>query len=522
MVNNRMYQKIQAYKAQGLFKSEIARKLKRDPWTVAKYYDMSDSKYLKYQLSHKYRNKVFDSLKESIIEVYRENEFEKLSMSAVFDYLEEKKGEQLPGNEQTLRNYIRYLNDIGELVFKSKQRSYKQVPELPWGRQLQIDFGEYKMRGGLKLYIFASVLSASRYKYCAYQDKPFTTKDLIFHLLNCFDYLGGIPLELVIDQDSVMVVSENHGDIIYTGDFSSFIQEMDLQMYVCRKADPETKGKVENTVGFVKSNHLSVRDFESVEEAQQSVSRWLKRRANGKISQATKRIPAEVIEQERGHLRPVKNSIFRKDMIVGREERSVDKDCLISVGSSQYSVPAKYRNGEVDIYVTDSECFVFDRMMGSEIARHRLSLIPGSKITARTHFRSTGTATKELREEVETMFNLESWKRFVAANFKAYRRYVRDQCLEAQRWFTDSIEPESLNQALEFCLEHETYSMSNLADTYRYYKEFGETGEGGEDILKGLGPQLKEVAQYKKEIRVSKRDIGVYKSLVSIILAVCG
>ena len=61
--------------------------------------------------------------------------------------------------------------------------------------------------------------------------------------------------------------------------------------------------------------------------------------------------------------------------------------------------------------------------------------------------------------------------------------------------------------------------MSNLADTYRYYKERGETGE---DILKGLGPQLKQVARYKKDIRVSKRDIGVYKSLVSIIVAVCG
>jgi len=63
--------------------------------------------------------------------------------------------------------------------------------------------------------------------------------------------------------------------------------------------------------------------------------------------------------------------------------------------------------------------------------------------------------------------------------------------------------------------------MTNLADTYRYYKKFGETGEGGEDILKGLGPRLKQVAQYKKDIRVSKRDISVYKSLVSIIVAVC-
>ena len=122
-----------------------------------------------------------------------------------------------------------------------------------------------------------------------------------------------------------MVVSENHGDIIYTGDFLHFIEEMNLRMYVCRKADPETKGKVENAVGFVKSNHLSVRDFESLEEAQVSLAQWLRRRANGKISQATRLIPAEVIEQERGHLRPLRNSIYRKDMIVGREARQADR-----------------------------------------------------------------------------------------------------------------------------------------------------------------------------------------------------
>ena len=519
MVDRRMYKKIQACKSQGLFRSEIARRLELDPGTVGKYYDMGEAEYTEYLRSHKYRDKVFDQSKQSIIDVYRENGFKKLSMSAVFDYLEEKQGEELAGNEQTLRNYIGYLRKSGQLVLKSGKRIYKKVSELALGRQLQIDFGEYTTRSGLKLYIFAAVLSASRYKYCAYQEHPFTTVDLIFHLLNCFDYLNGIPFEVVIDQDSVMVVSENHGDIIYTGDFSYFIEEMNLRMYVCRKADPETKGKVENTVGFVKSNHLSVRDFESLEEAQGSLARWLRRRANGKISQATGRIPADVIEEERGHLRPLKNSIYRKDMIVGREPRQADDRSLITVGLSKYSVPAEYKNREVDIYQTDTECFVFDQDSGVQIAQHRLSLIVGREITKREHFRTTGKTTEELREEVEKLFGLENWKRFVEACFKTYHRYVRDQCFEAKRRFGEGVDEELLDQALEFCLEHKTNSMTNLADTYQYYKGLTET-ETGEDILEQLSPQLKQVAQYKKDIRVSKRDIAVYKSLVSVILAV--
>ena len=519
MVDSRMYKKIQTCKSQGLFKAEIARMLELDPGTVAKYYDMGEAEYSEYLQSHKYRDKAFDRLRESIIDVYRENGFKKLSMSAVFDYLEEKKGEDLPGNEQTLRNYIGYLRKSGQLVLKNGKRIYKKVPELAFGKQLQIDFGEYTTPSGLKLYIFAAVLSASRYRYCAYQEHPFTTGDLIFHLLGCFDYLGGIPLEVVIDQDSVMVVSENHGDIIYTRDFLYFIEEMDLRMYVCRKADPETKGKVENAVGFVKGNHLSVRDFESLEQAQVSLAGWLRRRANGKISQATRLIPAEVIEQERVHLRPLKNSIYRKDMIVGREARQADDRSLIAVGLSKYSVPAEYRNREVDIYQTDTECFVFDQVSGVQIAQHGLSLIAGREITKREHFRTAGTTTEELREEVEKFFGLENWKRFVEACFKTYPRYVRDQCFDAKKRFSEGVDEQLLDRALEFCLEHKTNSMTNLADTYQYYKGLRETEEG-EDILGQLAPQLKQVAQYRKDIRVSKREIGVYKSLVSVVLGV--
>jgi len=196
-------------------------------------------------------------------------------------------------------------------------------------------------------------------------------------------------------------------------------------------------------------------------------------------------------------------------MLVGRDQRTVDKDCRISVGASHYSVPAQYREREVDIYLTDEEVFVFDRTTAVEIAQHRLSLIPGSKITKRTHARNTGKGTKEMREEVHRMFSLDTWKRFLQANFTTYRRYVRDQCLEAQRRFTDRIDVECLQQALQFCLEHETYSMSNLADTYRYYKDFGET-EGGEDILKHLGAATQKRSPSIKRIYVYQNEISVY------------
>ena len=99
-------------------------------------------------------------------------------MSSVYDYLEEVHGALL-GTEKTFRNYITYLGETNQLEFTERVRLYGKVPELPLGRQMQVDFGVHRTAGGLKLYLFCAVLAASRYKYVAFQARPFTTFDLI-------------------------------------------------------------------------------------------------------------------------------------------------------------------------------------------------------------------------------------------------------------------------------------------------------------------------------------------------------
>jgi len=53
-----------------------------------------------------------------------------------------------------------------------------------------------------------------------------------------------MPLELVFDQDHIVSVSENYGDIIYTYEFEKLRQECKLSIYLCRRSDPESKGNV--------------------------------------------------------------------------------------------------------------------------------------------------------------------------------------------------------------------------------------------------------------------------------------
>lgn len=508
MINNKMYKQIQNLKRKGYSRKEIVSQLEIDPKTVTKYSRMSEKEFKSYRKHHQFRDKVLAEYEKDILEIYKKNEFKRLNMSSVYDFLEERYG-KLPSTEKTLQNYIGYLVKVDKLRLNENIRTYAQVPPLPFGQQMQLDFGQYKYRSGLKLFIFAAVLSASRYKYIIFQDHPFKTKEVIHHLLSCFDYFGGLTQELVIDQDKLMVVSENAGDIIYTDDFRYFIQEQELRMYVCRPADPETKGKIENLIKYVKNNFLSIRDFKTIAETNASVLKWLRRRGNGKISQATQQIPALLIEYEREHLRPVRNSIFRKETLIGREERNVSEKARISVDACEYQLPFRYRRRSVEIYVTKQKLFVFDIYTGEQVTDYYLSLIPGKLICKRAYRREKEKTAKELKAFVTGMFAGENWKLFTYSNFKTFSRYVRDQCLEAKKYFMNKeIDPLILDKALEYCLENNTLSFANLNDTYTYFKREHEREE-----LKTPTLRL-DYQGHHEPLRVRARDLSVYREIL--------
>ena len=513
MVNNIMYQKIQNFKNKGMTKAEVARATGLNKRTVIKYYDMAGKKYLKHVEKLRYRSRGFEPYKPHIIEVYEKNGFKELNKAAVYDMLEEKHG-TLPGNERSLRGYISYLLETEQMELKKNGRIYYPVDELPYGKQLQADFGEYRTPSGLKIYIFAAVLSASRYKYCAFQDMPFTTLDVIGHFLDCFEFMGGIPEEIVIDQDKLLVVNENIGDIVYTKDFGHFKEEMGFKMYVCRKSDPESKGKIENLIGFIKQNFLSVRDFSEIGAARASMWKWLTRRANGKISQATLRIPGELIEEERRHLKPLRLSIYRKSVEGVLETRIPNERGLITVRGAKYPVPDDYRGREVGIYLTEEKLYICDSVSGDRIKEYNICLIPGGTVQDKHRPHRKEENLLELKRQFRDLFPFPGWQELVERNFEAYRRYFRDQYHAAVKISRGDTDLSSLERAIEYCLDNKTYSMSDLADTYRHFKGSPEVQKAGFRL--NLEAGLRNIPAEKRGIKVEKPDIRDYKRLAAV------
>ena len=517
MITMNVYKNIQKRKGRGENISEICRAIERSRNTVRKYYHMNPSEYLRYTERASERGKVFEPFQHEIVELYRLNQGDPIAVSSVFDVLEERHNE-LPGTERTLRNYIRSLLDEGAIALVCNYRSYRRVPELPYGRQLQVDFGVQNIGSGRKVYLFVAILSASRYRYVSQQDHPFTTDDVVQHLLNCFAFIGGRPEELVIDQDRLMVVSENQGDIIFTETFRQLREEQEFRVWVCRAGDPESKGKVENLVKFVKMNFFSARHFTDSEEITEPLMRWLTRRANGKISQATGRKPARMHEEEREHLRPLRVSVFEKDRELEREPRNVDAKGLIMVGANRYSVPAEYRNASVKIFTTNTDLFVFDAKSGAEVAEHRLSPLTGKTIEQKAHLSPSNVSTEHLYRQVLELSDLGEWKLFIDANTSRYKRYRREQYPALLRFFDEERDEAVLTDALMLLLEHGTVTATNLCDAYTYFR--GVTEEDQPEILGALTAGLKRIKRDYPQVTVEKRKIGYYASLISLLGAI--
>ena len=226
MITMKDYNIVQTGHRQGLTVSAIAVKYSKDRKTVRKYLRMDNDQFNQYLERMAERGKVFSVYKDEILEIYQKNqEGRTVYSSSVHDYLREKYGE-LPGSDRTLRNYLTYLKASGAIK-AGLCREYRPVEPLAYGKQAQVDFGVETTNIG-KAWFVVVVLSRSRYRYVAAQSRPFTSDDVIGHLLDAFEFFGGITEELVMDQDRTMIVAENLGDLTTTKAFAECFKSSEI------------------------------------------------------------------------------------------------------------------------------------------------------------------------------------------------------------------------------------------------------------------------------------------------------
>lgn len=504
-----MYTEIQQCRQQGLRKSQVAQALGLDVKTVTKYWLMPPDEFAFAISRGKFRAKRLDAYEAIILHWLQQ--FPQLSAAQIEDRLKER-APKVSFRERTIRRYVARLREKHHLPRPVEEpRQYVAVEELPPGLQLQLDFGETWVRPAhspqqIKLYCFAAVLSHSRHKYATWLDRPFTSEDLVRCLEDCFVFYGGTPCELVLDQDKLAIVSENHGDVIHTRAFEAFRQDRQLLVRLCRKQDPESKGKIESVVKYLKRHFAASRLYMNLRSWNQDTMDWLARTGNAKVHGTTRRVPAELFAAEQLHLRPLPPQLPRLDPV---HTLAVRKDNTVVYRGNRYSVPiGTYRAGrnlvvtffEGDLCLTDETRQV--------VASHPLCAGKGQLIQNSNHRRDHRCRIVELYE-----LTLASWgdtapvRQLLDGIQQQKPRYVRDQ-FQLLRTLAAQHDPGTLAQAVRYCLDRNLYSAVDIKDAAEWLGE--KTPAVTFAPAAPLPPHLRQTT--------AKRDPKVYAALATKVL----
>ncbi|MGO4890686.1 transposase, partial [Anaerobacillus sp. MEB173] len=393
---------------------------------------------------------------------------------------------------------------------------YEAVAEQPMGKQLQVDWGVTKQKTTkkkeVKLYFIAFVLAHSRYKYMEWQDRPFTTKDTIRCHENAFQFFGGRTEEIVYDQDNLIAVSENAGDLILTSEFQAYVRDCKFKVHLCRKADPESKGMIENVVKYIKGNFADSRVFKDIEDWNIRAIKWLERTGNHNVHNTTKKRPAEVFLVEKQHLLPVSPLLSNESIHTNSITRNVGKDNTIRFKSNRYSLPlgtfGSTKNNQVFIEIKGEypgTLIIRKQPDGEKIAEHQISNEKGKLIKNHNHGRDRSKGIEELKQNVISSFeNQGDANTFVDEICQRYNRYRRDQLT----LIFSVIKRDSalINQALSICIREKLFSANDFRDVVNYLKNSTPSIErAGESISASTSDH---------KFEVTTRSLNIYTSIL--------
>lgn len=470
-----MWYKIKELSAKGLNKSQISRELELDRGTVRKYLQMDEQTFSAWISQPKRMPKKLSEYYKYVKNLLESTPY--LSAAQVEDRLKESYQDLPEVNSKTVYNFVKSIREQHDIPkYKVKQeRVYEKLPEVDFGSEAQCDFGEYNMQTDsgrrVKVYFFVMVLSRSRYKYVYFQQCPFTSQTAVYAHELAFEYFQGIPKRIIYDQDRVFVKDENLGDFLLTDGFRSFCQQEGFEAVFCRKADPESKGKVENVVKYVKYNFLQGRQFTDQAALQQACIAWLSRTANTKIHSSTRKIPYQQWLIEQDYLLAYRSTPTKP--LQEFPAYKVRKDNTVAYKGNFYSLPlGTYQDNNSKVLLKNEgdhlQLLSLDQHL---LASHKIPLTKGGLVQNTDHHREK---SKSLREKhallLEALGNTETAGHYLEEVEKAKPRYYRDNITVILK-AVGQADQQSIQKTLQFCLAHQVLNGNQFVEVLDYHQQ---------------------------------------------------
>jgi transposase len=243
------------------------------------------------------------------------------------------------------------------------------------GDMLVFDWGEIG-----PLFVFCAVLAWSRFRFVYFADN-LRADTTMAALSQCMETIGGVPKTLLTDRMRCLKGGTVAGLVIPTPDYVRFVTHYGTRPDFCCGADPESKGIVENLVGYVKSDlmipeGLSVTDLAHANE--KGVA-WCAE-VNAQVHTEIAAVPADRLVTERELLGALPSLRARIGKVVLRK---VDRLSCVRFGSARYSVPMSHIGRQVELVVANGTVTIV--FLGEIIARHDL-VAPGETAVCDDHY----------------------------------------------------------------------------------------------------------------------------------------
>lgn len=266
------------------------------------------------------------------------------------------------GYEGSGRNFRRLVAEAKAQWRRTHHRGRRPAVWTP-GEHLVIDWG---VLAGL--HVFCAVLAFSRVRFVRFaaDERAATTLSL---LAECFETLGGVPKVVLADRMGCLKADVVANRVVPTPDYVRFAAHYRFRPDFCEGADPESKGIVENLVGYAKSDLMIgcglIEGGEPVELAAANAAalRWCAE-VNTRIHSEITAVPAErLVEDELGLLGGLPG--LRPRIGAPAVFRKVDRLSCVRYGSARYSVPTTAIGTQVEVRVHSSELTVLSGALGA-------------------------------------------------------------------------------------------------------------------------------------------------------------
>jgi transposase len=245
--------------------------------------------------------------------------------------------------------------------------------ETPPGHQAQVDWGElgtveFPDAERQRLYGFVFTLGHSRAMFAEVALDQRLGTLLAMHEA-AFSALGGVPHEVLYDRmKTVATGGDDRGEIEWQPLFLDFARYWGFAPRLCRAYRPQTKGKVESGIKYVRRNFLCGRTATSVADLREQLRTWNLEVAFPRVHGTTHRVVREAWREEVSHLQSCagRAPFPHAPAIV----RRVSRDAYVSFQTNRYPVPWEAAGRQVALRVVGEQLEI--RAGGVLLAAHAL------------------------------------------------------------------------------------------------------------------------------------------------------